>query len=146
MRLSPWTSNQGQGLRRIMKSPISSRSMGCFSLLHSKDAHRILYYHELHSCSTVQKQRHSGHNQRDTLQINNNKYRRVATKATMAILSFFIIIIIIIIIFNTITKWLFYARVPLSTHYAGLTFILSLEKKVVAQMVSSRKSSVMETC
>lgn len=35
MRLSPWTSNQGQGLRRIMKSPISPRSMGCFSLLHS---------------------------------------------------------------------------------------------------------------
>lgn len=31
MRLPPWTSNQGQGLRRIMKSPISSRSMGCFS-------------------------------------------------------------------------------------------------------------------
>lgn len=27
--------DRGQGLRRIMKSPISSRSMGCFSLLHS---------------------------------------------------------------------------------------------------------------
>ncbi len=27
--------DRGQGLRRIMNSPISSRSMGCFSLLHS---------------------------------------------------------------------------------------------------------------
>lgn len=27
--------DQGQSLRQIMKSPISSRSMGCFSLLHS---------------------------------------------------------------------------------------------------------------
>lgn len=38
MRLSLRTSDQGQGLRRIMKSPIFSRSMGCFSLLHSTDA------------------------------------------------------------------------------------------------------------
>lgn len=35
---------QGQGLSRIMKSPISSRSTGRFSLLHSMDAYRILYY------------------------------------------------------------------------------------------------------
>lgn len=52
MRLSPWTSDQGQGLRRIMKSPISSRSMGRFSLLHSTGAYGILYYPELHSWAT----------------------------------------------------------------------------------------------
>lgn len=44
------TSGQGQGLRRIMKSPISFHCMGCFSLLHSTDAYGILYYRELCSC------------------------------------------------------------------------------------------------
>lgn len=60
MRRSPWTSDQGQGLRRIIKSPISSRSMGRFSLLHSTDAYGILYYPQLHSCATEQRQHNSG--------------------------------------------------------------------------------------
>lgn len=36
--------DQGQDLRRIMKSPISSHIMACFSLVHSTDAYGILYY------------------------------------------------------------------------------------------------------
>lgn len=51
--------DQGQGLRRIMKSLISSRSMGRFSLLHSTDTCGILYYPELHSCATEQRQHNS---------------------------------------------------------------------------------------
>lgn len=66
MRLPPWTSDQGQGLRRIMKSPISSRSVGRFSLLHHTDAYRILYYPQLHSCPTEQGLHSSGWSQKET--------------------------------------------------------------------------------
>lgn len=64
MRCSPWTSNQGQGLRRIMKSPISFHSMQRFSLLHSTDAYGILYYPQLHSYPTQQRQHNSADKKR----------------------------------------------------------------------------------
>lgn len=71
MRLPPWTSDQGQGLRRIMKSPISSRSVGRFSLLHHTDAYRLLCY------PTEQGLHSSGWSPTETLQINDGNYRPV---------------------------------------------------------------------
>lgn len=70
--------DQGQGLRQIMKSSISFRSMGRFSLLHSTDAYGILYYPELCSWVTEQRQRNSGWSQKETLRINDRKYKTMS--------------------------------------------------------------------
>lgn len=43
--------DQRPGQRSQTESPISARSMGLFSLLHSADANRILYYPELPRCT-----------------------------------------------------------------------------------------------
>lgn len=77
MRLSPWTSDQGQGLSRIMKSLISSRSTGRFSLLRGTDAYGIRYYPPLHSCALQHRQYNSRGNKTETWQINDRKYRFV---------------------------------------------------------------------
>lgn len=92
MRLSPWTSDQGQGLSRIMKSPISSPSS---FLLHSMVAYGILYYPPLHSCATEHIQHNSGCNEKEALQIIDRKYRFVSpdTAVILILLSCFLFLL-----------------------------------------------------
>lgn len=67
--------DQGQGLRRIMKSPISSRGMGCFSLLCGMLTESSII---MSATAGLPSRDGSDWSQKETLQINDSNHRSMS--------------------------------------------------------------------